>query len=453
MTGRKEDGKLGGAKTDTKPIGTRSAGNRVPPSFSPGTTKPSRPSTPSTPNTPKSAQHTVSDNIEKILSKLDDLDTKIESTKIHLSDRIEGSNAVTDQLAAENNKVKVVTAGLKTQVTVHGLRLTDLENKIEQLERDRRRSSLVIDGVKEEEDEDVADIVKAVFEDAGVDFKTRVCINIYRRGKVNNRGGDQEGAAQRRPRPIVVVFLRHTEKAKFFGNLKNLKGKEKWNNIYFNDDLTELQQIEQRDLRSLVAYAKLIGKEAKVRGGALWYEGRRYRHEDLHRLPEVISLLKAKTLNILSGSAIVFQSPHSPLSNLFPCNLLFRGECFLSAEGAYQYVRALTSGYEREADLIKLERNPYKAKKQGQLLRATDEWNATCEDVMKEILTAKFTTIDFCRDFLLQTGTKRLFEGTGDRRWGCGIPISRYWLITLKCPGKNILGLQLESVRDEIRPK
>ena len=293
----------------------------MPPSFSPTPAKPAKPlkpSTPSMPSTPKSTPPpTVSDNIEKILSKLDDLDVKIESTKIHLSDRIEGSNAVTDQLSEENNKVKVVTAGLKTQVTVHGLRLSELENRIEQLERDKRRSSLVIDGVKKRDDEDVAEIVEAVFADAGVEFNTRVCINIYRHGKVNNRRRDQEGAAQQRPRPIIVVFLRHTEKAKFFVNLKNLKGKEAWKDVYFNDDLTELQQIEQRDIRSLLAYAKLIGKEAKVRGGAPWYEGRRYRYEDLHRLPEEISLLKDKTLNILNGSAIVFQSPHPPLSNLF----------------------------------------------------------------------------------------------------------------------------------------
>ena len=393
------------------------------------------------------------------MSKLDFLDDKIddkiESTKIHLSERIEKSNAVTNQLTEETAKVKVATAGLKTQVTVHGLRLSDLESKIEQLERDKRRSSLVIDGVKEEEGEDVAGIVETIFEDVGVDFKTRVCINIYRRGyrQVNKHGREREGATERRPPPIVVVFLRHTEKAKFFGNLKNLKGKDAWKEVYFNDDLTELQQIEQRDLRALTAYAKLIGKEAKVRGGALWYEGRRYRHEDLHRLPEEIFLLKAKTLTILDGTAIVFQSPHSPLSNLFPCNLVFRGECFLSAEGAFQYHRALTSGYDKEAELIKIERNSYKAKKNGQLLRASNDWDAICEDVMKEILTLKFTTIDFCRDFLLQTGTKRLFEGTGDRRWGCGIPISKHWLITLKYPGKNILGLQLESVRSTIKPK
>ena len=57
------------------------------------------------------------------------------------------------------------------------------KNRIEQLERDKRRSSLVINWVEEKEDEDVSEIIERKFEDVGVDFKTHVCINIYHRGR------------------------------------------------------------------------------------------------------------------------------------------------------------------------------------------------------------------------------------------------------------------------------
>ena len=102
---------------------------------------------------------------------------------------------------------------------------------------------------------------------------------------------------------------------------------------------------------------------------------------------------------------------------------------------------------------IKTDRNPYKVMKITATIRATPEWDNKWEHVMKEILIVKFSTIPFCNDFLLNiTGTRRLIQGTGDRRWGCGIPISKHWLITLKYPGKNILGHLLEEVREEIRP-
>ena len=177
--------------------------------------------------------NTDSANIAKILTKLDTLDDKIESTKIHLSERIEGSNAKAEETAKECAKVKVATTGLKQQLSVHGTRLGDLEAKIEQLERERRKTSLLIDRVKEQEDEDVATTVADIFRDLGVDYGTRVCINIYRRGRKQNADRRGQGAVKVRPRPIVVVFLRHNEKSQFFTHLKNLKGKEQWQNVYF----------------------------------------------------------------------------------------------------------------------------------------------------------------------------------------------------------------------------
>ena len=79
-----------------------------------------------------------------------------------------------------------------------------------------------------------------------------------------------------------MVFLRQVEKADLVRNLHNIKDNENWKDAYFNDDYTELQAIEQHDLRALVAYASSRGKEARVKAGAVWYEGRRYRYEELH---------------------------------------------------------------------------------------------------------------------------------------------------------------------------
>ena len=65
-------------------------------------------------------------------------------------------------------------------MSVYGLRLTDLEAQIEKLERERRRSTLKIDGVKEDENKETAEVVAQIFKDVGVDYGTRGCINIFR---------------------------------------------------------------------------------------------------------------------------------------------------------------------------------------------------------------------------------------------------------------------------------
>ena len=70
---------------------------------------------------------------------------------------------------------------------------------------------------------------------------------------------------------------------------------------------------------------------------------------------------------------------------------------------------------------------------------------------MLEMLMAKFTQDADCKDFLLKTGTRKLLEGTGDRKWGCGVPISKE--IKLKNVGRNLLGLMLEKVRRGIQTK
>ena len=261
------------------------------------------------------------------------------------------------------------------------------------------------------------------------------------------------GAKQARPRSIVVVFQSQAEKASLFKNLKNLKDKEEWRNVYFNDDLTEVQANEQRDLRSLAAFAKTKGFAANVRAGALWLDGRKFRYEELHRLPADITLINAKNLHILDDKAVVFQSTHSPLSNLYPCNVTYRGEAFLSAEGAYQFTRATVSGYHRLAQAIKSERNAYKVKSMSYEVKTTQEWEEMAEQVMREILIEKFKRNRFCCSFILATGNRALFEGTGDKKWGCGIPISKAHLISFKNPGKNLLGHLLEETRRVLQSK
>ena len=308
----------------------------------------------------------------------------------------------------------------------------------------------MIDGIAENEGEITREIVNKAFKALKLGFDSGVCTSIFRRG----RKATGERADRAWPRPIVIIFERQSDKGAVFRNLKNLKDNADWEKVFFNDDLTEEQTGEQRDLRALAAYARELGHVSIVKAGLLILDGRRFRYDEIHRLPEGLNLLNAKTLHILEDTAVVFQSPHSPLSNLHPCNLIFRGERFLSAEGAWQFTRATVCGFTREAQLIRHERRPFKVKKIAESIRNTPLWEDQCEEVMLEVLMAKFEQNQFCRETLLKTGDRKLFEGTGDKRWGCGVPISKAKLITLKKnPGRNILGLQLEKVRRDIKAK
>ena len=95
-------------------------------------------------------------------------------------------------------------------------------------------------------------------------------------------------------------------------------------------------------------------------------------------------------------------------------------------------------GYHREAQVIKGERFGFKVKILSRDFKTTAEWEEMFEQVMREILIEKFKRNRVCANFLLDTGTRKLFEGTGDRKWGCGFPISKANLITFENPGRNV---------------
>ena len=420
------------------------------------------PTTPKTPNSPDTKRGPK--DIERVLDRLDKIETRLEakigdvitSQEISANNLEERFKKTEDKglvLEERVGALKDRSDGTSVQLKVHGARITDIENKIERLERERRRNILIIDGLPEKEREYPKDPVNRLFTDLQVGFTADACTAIFRRGKNTEEAKVGQRDNRVRPRPIVVIFSSQSEKAAIFRNLKKLKDKEEWSKVYFNDDLTEQQSNEQRDLRCLAAFAKNNGFNALVRAGVLVIDGRRFRYDELHRLPEGISLLRAKNLHILDDKGLVFQSPHSPLSNLFPCNVTYRGEAFLSSEGAFQFTRANACGYHREAQVIKFERNGFKVKGLTRDFKNTREWEEMSEQVMREILIANFKTNKICLNFLIGTGQRSLFEGTGDRKWGCGIPISKAHLISFKNPGRNLLGLLLEETRRLLNAK
>ena len=282
----------------------------------------------------RGAKTNTGGDIQKVLDRLDTIENGLESkidasiqsqefTAKQLTDKIDKTEVSNKQAHAKCDKLEESSMGVKAQLKVHGVRLHELEDKIELIERERRRNISVIDGLIEKVGERAEDTVARILVDLKVEFAANVCTAIFRRGKASDNGNKTEVNA--RPRPLVVVFPSVTEKAAIFRNLKNLQGKDEWKRVYFNDDLTETQANEQRDIRALAAFARSKGYNAREKAGTLLLEGRSYRYHEIGKRPNDITLAKAKTLHILDDSAVVFQSQHSPLSNLYPCNIIYRG--------------------------------------------------------------------------------------------------------------------------------
>ena len=275
---------------------------------------------------PDVAQSTV---LEKILLRFDGLESELkmkittvqtsveegikaqEFNSKQLEDQIQKHTADLDITKREVKTLGKESDGLQARVTFQNFRLTELELKIEQLERERRRNFMIIEGVEDDEVTTSPEIVDQLFADLKLDFDSHVCDRVYRKGRRSPEpsavaagqtgNGNGAKAQNNRPKPIVVGFMRPIEKAKVFKNLKNLKGIDRWDKVYFTDDYTECQKNEIRDLRALAAFARRIGREAKVKNHYLWVEGRRFTYADIKRLGPELTLEKAKGLVINYG--------------------------------------------------------------------------------------------------------------------------------------------------------
>ena len=139
------------------------------------------------------------------------------------------------------------------------------------------------------------------------------------------------------------------------------------------------------------------------------------------------------------------EKPYGAFSNLYKREVEFEGEVFPTSEHAYQAGKARK---ETVRNWILNAPSPSLVAMAAHGLYWWDirpGWSKTKFDRMKEVLTAKFTQHEDLSDLLLSTGNARLVESATvdnevNRTWG-----------EVKGKGKNMLGVLLMEVREEIR--
>lgn len=133
-----------------------------------------------------------------------------------------------------------------------------------------------------------------------------------------------------------------------------------------------------------------------------------------------------------------FRDENYFLSNMFPCTISFEGLTYPSAESAFQAAKCLDPN--DRIPFTKL--NGYAAKKLGRKVALRADWESVKQDIMYQILKAKFSQREF-KTQLLRTGDAELIEGNtwNDTFWGVNIRTGK---------GRNHLGKLLMRVRNEL---
>jgi ribA/ribD-fused uncharacterized protein len=226
----------------------------------------------------------------------------------------------------------------------------------------------------------------------------------------------------------------------------------KGSNMFVREDFCKETLQQRAKLVPVVKAARLADHKCTIVGDNLILDGRRYRHDQLDKLPDHLSLVNVSTKANQNGHA--FYGKQNPLSNFYPAIFTLNGIQFSSAEQCYQYHKAMFFKDDKTATDILKSNNPSAQKRLSRQIKDFCEatWEGMANDYMHNTLLAKFEQNKILLEALGSTGHKSLYEASPhDLYWGIGLSLSNKNVLNPDFhKGLNNLGNIMMSVREQL---
>ena len=333
------------------------------------------------------------------------------------------------------DKVKTLEHEKKKQDTS----INQLKNEIEKCKRDRvedraysMRSNLLIHNVESTDNSQTK--IQGIFKEMKIEGNEHAYIKTERMHRISSAPGS----------PVIVRFSFFSDRMSVWKARKTIKSPYR---------ITEHFPIEiearRREILPLLGAAKERFKIAYPVKDYLICDGKRY---SVDNIDDLLSQLNDDPGSRTNEHVYVFSGKYSSLSNFYPCQIKIDGKSFSSAEQAYQFCKAETTGRDDICARIMSTSNPYAIKKAGDMI-VDREWISSGEATkqMKIVLQHKFQNCEPAKRVLIASTGKRLGEATRSAFWATGI--SKYDTKALqpnKWSGSNHLAKLLEGIRTEI---
>lgn len=206
--------------------------------------------------------------LEDIQAKLTRMDTRTE--------RIENIETKIDKVYSEMEATRKDHQELKKQNKILEARIKMQEKHMEEMEKELRKRKIVIQGIKEEEDESnliMYEKVRVLMREMGITINMEQEIEEMRRlGKkdINKKG----------TRPILVEFGSLKKKKEVMNNKKNLKNARVW----IADDYPKTILEERKELLKHMKKAREEGCRANIIYNKVIIDGESYTVEQITQL-------------------------------------------------------------------------------------------------------------------------------------------------------------------------
>lgn len=142
-------------------------------------------------------------------------------------------------------------------------------------------------------------------------------------------------------------------------------------------------------------------------------------------------------------------------SNFYPITFMYKGQIFLNSEQAFMWEKARTFNDSAIALLVLQANRPEDAKKLGRKVSGFNDsvWDKVKEQIMYDVVYAKFSSSPTLKSQLISTGNKILVEASPyDKIWGVGLREEDNRILNEKnWLGQNLLGKVIMKVRNNLK--
>ena len=135
-----------------------------------------------------------------------------------------------------------------------------------------------------------------------------------------------------------------------------------------------------------------------------------------------------------------FKGEYAFLNNFYLCSVVYKGVVYSNNEAAFQAQKTLDEKLKKQFEDL----GPAEARNLGKSIKLRKDWEEVKDQIMYEIVAAKFNQHPDLMDRLVLTGKRPLEEGNhwNDRYWG-----------TVNGVGQNKLGKILMDIREKEQTK
>lgn len=262
------------------------------------------------------------------------------------------------------------------------------------------------------------------------------------------------GTPGNRPRPLVVQFPNIVDRWAVWNKKGNIKFVED-QPIWMQEDLPKRLREDRRILQRVAKVAKSQPDkytDVKVKDYKVFINGEKYSRDDLHHLPEELSLERVYTPR--SDKATVFFTKNSPFSNHFYSPFTLEGIRYVCVE---QYLAAHKAHLADDKELARqamASSDPADHKVVLNKLRpvVSKEWAEKAPALITPAIRAKFVQNPNIAQFLTDSHPLLIGEASRDKVWGIGLSLEDPNALddSKWAPEGNLLGRTLVSIREEL---